>query len=256
MPSLTCWNMSEEIFFGNPGAPTQPEQLDEPLWTCWELTFAKQRLKNNKAADERGLVAEVLRCAFAPQNHEWRSAQMSCPTSWSKTLFQMLPKGHPARVPVDQQKKKNSLRNSMDSGAVGGLKNICWQQTWSLTKLCFFFVFLTPFFRDKVSQNCFTGQLPGIGTIFILASLQIRKVQRQSPLANQGWWGERRLGSVGSGGSCARRSLMANVPLWIVSLGLGKGFDRVSWDSLWGGLLRHGVSRYLVWALRLMYWEQ
>ena len=49
---------------------------------------------------------------------------------------------------------------------------------------------------------------------------------------------------------------MANVPLWIVSLGLGKGFDRVSWDSLWGGLLRHGVSRYLVWALRLMYWEQ
>ena len=33
--------------------------------------------------------------------------------------------------------------------------------------------FFTPFCRDKVSRSCFTGQLPGIGTVFILASLQI-----------------------------------------------------------------------------------
>ena len=52
------------------------------------------------------------------------------------------------------------------------------------------------------------------------------------------------------------KTLLANVPLWIVSLDLSKALDRVSWDSLWGGLLRHGVSRHLVWALRLIYWEQ
>ena len=70
-------------------------------------------------------------------------------------------------------------------------REMCWQAQH--------FFFLTPFFRDKVSQSCFTGQLPGIGTVFILASLQMCKVQRQSPLTNQGWWGGRRLGSVGSG---------------------------------------------------------
>ena len=70
-----------------------------------------------------------------------------------------------------------------------------------------FFFFLAPFFRDWVSVSCFTGQLPGIGTVFILASLQMCKVQRQSPLASQGGWGGRRLESAGSGGSCARRSL-------------------------------------------------
>ena len=52
------------------------------------------------------------------------------------------------------------------------------------------------------------------------------------------------------------KTLLANVPLWIVSLDLSKAFDRVSWDSLWEGLLRHGVSQHLVWALRLVYWEQ
>ena len=52
------------------------------------------------------------------------------------------------------------------------------------------------------------------------------------------------------------KTLLANVPLWIVSLDLSKAFDRVSWDSLWEGLLRHGVSQHLVWALRLIYWEQ
>ena len=39
----------------------------------------------------------------------------------------------------------------------------------------------TPFCRGKDSRSCFTGQFPGIGTVFILASLQMCKVQRQSP---------------------------------------------------------------------------
>ena len=47
------------------------------------------------------------------------------------------------------------------------------------------FFFSRLFSRDKVSESCFTGQLPGIGTVFILASLQMCKVQRQSPLTNQ-----------------------------------------------------------------------
>ena len=52
------------------------------------------------------------------------------------------------------------------------------------------------------------------------------------------------------------KTLLANVPLWIVSLDLSKVFDRVNWDSLWEGLLRHGVSEHVVWALHLIYWEQ
>ena len=36
----------------------------------------------------------------------------------------------------------------------------------------------TPFCRDKVSRSCFTGQVPGIRTVFILASLQMCKVQK------------------------------------------------------------------------------
>ena len=42
------------------------------------------------------------------------------------------------------------------------------QSRW-LEAAKFPFFFLTPFFRDKVPQSCFTGQLPGIGTVFILA---------------------------------------------------------------------------------------
>ena len=59
-------DMLEAIFNGNPGAPTQPEQLDESLRTLEELTFAieglfflNKRLENNKAADECGLVAPI-----------------------------------------------------------------------------------------------------------------------------------------------------------------------------------------------------
>ena len=78
--------------------------------------------------------------------------------------------------------------------------------TWAMAVRLFFFPSRL-FYRDWVSVSCFTGQLPGSGTVFILASLQMCKVQGQSPLASQGGWGGRRLESAGSGGSCARRSL-------------------------------------------------
>ena len=86
-------DMLEEIFHGYPGAPTQPEQLDEPSWTSRELTFAIKRLKNNKATDECGLVAEVLRCV----PHDCLNSLLHImneilhkgvvPSSWRKTLF-------------------------------------------------------------------------------------------------------------------------------------------------------------------------
>ena len=53
----------------------------------------------------------------------------------------------------------------------------------------------------------FTGQFPGIGTSSILAGLQMCKMQTQGPPTNQGGCGGRRLGSAGSGGNCARRSM-------------------------------------------------
>ena len=72
----------------------------------------------------------------------------------------------------------------------------------------FFFFPLTPFCRDRSQVkelfywsasrhwDCFyTGQSPDVQS------------PRQSPLTNQGGCGGSRLGCVGSGGSCARRSL-------------------------------------------------
>ena len=58
------------------------------------------------------------------------------------------------------------------------LQTIVWPALWRSNV---FFFCPTPFFSDKVSESCFTGQLPGMGTDFILASLQMCKVQRQSP---------------------------------------------------------------------------
>ena len=53
-------------------------------------------------------------------------------------------------------------------------------------------------------MSCFTGQLPGIGTVFILASLQMCKVQRQSPLASQGGWGGEATGVCGVRGELCK----------------------------------------------------
>ena len=64
---------------------------------------------------------------------------------------------------------------------------------------CFFP--LTSFGRDKVSRNCFTGRLRGIGTAFIQASLQMCKVQRLSrntkSTDESGWIGGEAAGVCG-----------------------------------------------------------
>ena len=60
----------------------------------------------------------------------------------------------------------------------GVSQNLVWIiQCLSWTQEGRVFFPLTPFCRDKVSGTCFTGQLPGIGTVFILASPQMCKIQ-------------------------------------------------------------------------------
>ena len=141
-------DMLEEIFHGYPGAPTQPEQLDGPL--CRELTFAIKRLKNNKATDECGLVAEVLRCVphdclnslLQIMNEILHKKEVSrphgvkhCSNCFPKltVLASQLIFG-PLQtyayctkslliwclVGLKRRWSNTSLRNNMDSGAVGG----------------------------------------------------------------------------------------------------------------------------------------
>ena len=52
------------------------------------------------------------------------------------------------------------------------------------------------------------------------------------------------------------KTLLANTPLWIVSLDLSKAFDRVDWKSLWEALRLHGVSPHLIWLLQMTYANQ
>ena len=82
-------------------------------------------------------------------------------------------------IPRRPQHTRHSYHLVCDKGA-------CWVSG------CFFlFFFLTPSSRDKVSRSCFTGQLPGIGIVFILASLQMCKVQRQGPSTKSGCFAPR-----------------------------------------------------------------
>ena len=74
-----------------------------------------------------------------------------------------------------------------------------------LTK--YFFFFLAPFCRDKVSRSCFTGQLPGIRTVFILASLQMCKVQKVKSKHKVHW----RIRVDGGGGGWGLRGLVGVV---------------------------------------------
>ena len=52
------------------------------------------------------------------------------------------------------------------------------------------------------------------------------------------------------------KTLLANRPLWILTLNISKAFDRVDWDALWRGLRLHGVSAHLVWLLQVVYLNQ
>lgn len=51
----------ETMFRGNPDPPRRPEILDENPWSLPELKAAIVKLRVNKAGDEPGLVAELLK---------------------------------------------------------------------------------------------------------------------------------------------------------------------------------------------------
>ena len=53
-------DMLEQLFAGNPGRPMAEPCLTEAPWTMAELKKAITRLKTSKAADDVGLVAELL----------------------------------------------------------------------------------------------------------------------------------------------------------------------------------------------------
>ena len=54
-------NMNETLFAGNLSDPQQPDVMTEPEWTPGELANAIQKLKLDKAVDEYGLEAEMLK---------------------------------------------------------------------------------------------------------------------------------------------------------------------------------------------------
>ena len=81
--------------------------LSENDWHKDELLMAIKRLKANKSADEKGLVAELLH--FASENFLDRVLESfdglmhspQVPVDWRKTIFNMLPKHGRAKVPAE-----------------------------------------------------------------------------------------------------------------------------------------------------------
>ena len=100
-------NALEGLFAGNPMEPQPPLVLDEPPWALHELDRAIKALKTGKAADDGGLVAELLKNS----SDEMLLALVSLynqvlftgdvPPSWHKTLFTMLPKKVVAKIVTD-----------------------------------------------------------------------------------------------------------------------------------------------------------
>ena len=102
-------------------------------------------------------------------------------------------------------------------------------------------------FRSACARNGPPAGLQAqLNSTFILANLQMCKVQRQSPntksIHESGWiGGGRRLGFAGSGGSCARRSLRgggspSRLWWWVYSLSrhfrrVGRTRFRMCWTS-------------------------
>ena len=100
-------NMSEQLFARNPGRPMVQPCLTEAPWTMAELKKAITRLKTNKAADDVGLVAELLH--HSPEVmleallHLFRTVLLTgeVPETWKQTIFNMLPKTREAKSTSD-----------------------------------------------------------------------------------------------------------------------------------------------------------
>ena len=100
-------DMLEALFAGNTISLERPVAALEAPWQRSELTKAIQRMKTQKAADECGLVAELLKHVpedvltklLALMNDLLFSGEL--PSTWQRTVFQMLPKTAKAMVTSD-----------------------------------------------------------------------------------------------------------------------------------------------------------
>ena len=102
-------HMLEQLFAGDPGGELQPPQLTETAWEKSDVYNAIKRMKLQKSADERGLVAELLK--YAPDffiaklvdNFHDLMTSGDVPREWDKKTLQNAAK---------KQSCKSSLRFS------------------------------------------------------------------------------------------------------------------------------------------------
>eukprot|EP00439_Symbiodinium_sp_Y106_P020811 s2867_g2.t1 len=73
-----------KLFCANPPLPCRPQFLTENAWSMRELLSALRRMKVNKAADEVGLVVELLQ--HAPSSSPPHAALQCCPRAWAAGL--------------------------------------------------------------------------------------------------------------------------------------------------------------------------
>jgi len=100
-------SMLETLFQGAGEAPMECQAFTEKLFTMEELDKAIAQMKSNRAPDEHGLVAELLKSSPV----QFREALLNMfnkvltfgipPESWSRTLFLMLPKSAKAKLVAD-----------------------------------------------------------------------------------------------------------------------------------------------------------
>ena len=97
----------EALFAGNPPEPCRPSDLDETPWTMGELQCAIHRLKVGRAADDVGLVIELLKHApdevlsVILNSFNTFLLRGNVPAGWRKTVFTMLAKMTKARTTLD-----------------------------------------------------------------------------------------------------------------------------------------------------------
>ena len=117
----------------------------------------------------------------------WLRGEPSVQAAWVHLDFVVARTGKCPPTIFCSQTSHSSLHSKLFDNITNGINvKAVINRNYFIEYIIYFPIISLFFFHDKVSESCFTGQLPGIGTGFILASFQMCKVQRQSPLTNQG----------------------------------------------------------------------
>ena len=121
--------MLAQFFTGPCEVPLRPVELSELFWTIHELRIGIRRLKNDKGGDEAGLTAGLLK--HVP--NEFLDALLrlyndvlytgEAPTSWSRTLFTMLPK---------KVESKTNDRFQTNCELTFVIQNVCLPPPWKI----------------------------------------------------------------------------------------------------------------------------